>query len=314
MADLPRPIQLEDNELDALLVPRTLIKAHPAVFAGPTSSASSPTPDDLPSLAVARIATIPLSSVILVAEDDASYAVAQGSDSRLKGHFSRPDADIVRQGDAVKIPGVGRWKVAMTEPVLQGEVKPGQTQLLVLPPTRSAGRAHLHAEQAGPSVNGVAAESTSDGEGEDALDSEERDDFADFDLDEGFLASSVLLPRKPISTPLTSPLPTHDKSSSFPLQATTPSPTIDQSLSAAALPLAHSIPGDLLAPLPDADEDDILRAFVTTHDLGRMGLFSGDWAVLRPVQVPVAREGETERPGRLVRIFAADAYLPEGAS
>lgn len=288
-----------------VFVPRALLEAHPAVF-NRTSPSSSPTPTSPPSLRISRSVPIALTSVILVALDRDSYARAQAAGADLDDKLARPERDLVRQGAVVHVPGIGQWKVAMTEPVMQGEIARKQTRLLVLPPTDSA------------VAGGATRTSAREDYGDDVDDDEEpsgetsQDAFADFDLDEAFLASSVLLPRKSHATPLTSPLPAHldsTKLASFPL--TEPSRIVHEESghSVGAVPLEFAIPAELLTPVPDEDEDDTWRAFVSTSDLGRLGLFSGDWVVLR--QGGPASSGEVPvRRGRLVRVFAADASLP----
>ncbi|TKA54821.1 hypothetical protein B0A53_02630 [Rhodotorula sp. CCFEE 5036] len=279
-----------------LLVPRSLLEAHPAVF-----NRTSSTP-------------IALSSVILIALDADSYAKAQSAGSDLDERLARPDRDLVRHGAVVHVPGLGRWKVAMTEPVMQGEIVRKQTRLLVLPPTRNADSGSAEAAD-GTSTS--ASDTLADDEDEDDEPSGDssQDAFADFDLDEAFLASSVLLPRKAHATPLTSPLPAHldtHKMASFPMLE--PSRTLYEEMGhlVGAAPLDFAISSELLTPEPDADEDDNWRAFVSTQDLGRLGLFSGDWAVLRQSASSAsgAGGGGSTPCGRLIRVFAADACLP----
>ncbi|GAA5956929.1 hypothetical protein JCM8115_003867 [Rhodotorula mucilaginosa] len=297
-----------------LLVPRSLLEAHPAVFNRTSSSSCSPTPTSRPSLGISRSTPIALSSVILIALDADSYAKAQSAGSDLDERLARPDRDLVRHGAVVHVPGLGRWKVAMTEPVMQGEIVRKQTRLLVLPPTRNADSGSAEAAD-GTSTS--ASDTLADDEDEDDEPSGDssQDAFADFDLDEAFLASSVLLPRKAHATPLTSPLPAHldtHKMASFPMLE--PSRTLYEEMGhlVGAAPLDFAISSELLTPEPDADEDDNWRAFVSTQDLGRLGLFSGDWAVLRQSASSAsgAGGGGSTPCGRLIRVFAADACLP----
>lgn len=295
-------------------MPRSLLEAHPAVFNRTSSSSCSPTPTSRPSLGISRSTPIALSSVILIALDADSYAKAQSAGSDLDERLARPDRDLVRHGAVVHVPGLGRWKVAMTEPVMQGEIVRKQTRLLVLPPTRNADSGSAEAAD-GTSTS--ASDTLADDEDEDDEPSGDssQDAFADFDLDEAFLASSVLLPRKAHATPLTSPLPAHldtHKMASFPMLE--PSRTLYEEMGhlVGAAPLDFAISSELLTPEPDADEDDNWRAFVSTQDLGRLGLFSGDWAVLRQSASSAsgAGGGGSTPCGRLIRVFAADACLP----
>lgn len=294
-------------------MPRSLLEAHPAVFN--RTSSCSPTPTSRPSLGISRSTPIGLSSVILIALDADSYAKAQSAGSDLDERLARSDRDLVRQGAVVHVPGLGRWKVAMTEPVMQGEIVRKQTRLLVLPPTRNA---ESGGAQAATATNTAASDTFADDEDdEEASGDSSQDAFADFDLDEAFLASSVLLPRKAHATPLTSPLPgnfeTH-KMASFPMLESSRTLYEETGHLVGAAPLNFAIPAELLTPEPDADEDDNWRAFVSTQDLGRLGLFSGDWAVLRQSASSASGGGDRPTPcGRLIRVFAADACLPTPA-
>ncbi|KWU43793.1 AAA-domain-containing protein [Rhodotorula sp. JG-1b] len=296
-----------------LLVPRALLEAHPAVFN--RTSSCSPTPTSRPSLGVSRSTPIALSSVILTALDADSYANAQSAGSDLDERLARPDRDLVRQGAVVHVSGLGRWKVAMTEPVMQGGIVRKQTRLLVLPPTKSAEAGSAEAA-GGTSTSASDALADDDGDEDDEPSGDSSQDaFADFDLDEAFLASSVLLPRKAHATPLTSPLPAHldtHKMASFPMLEYSRTLYEETGPLVGAAPLDFAIPAELLTPEPDADEDDNWRAFVSTQDLGRLGLFSGDWAVLRqPASSASGGGGGGPTPcRRLIRVFAADACLP----
>lgn len=212
--------------------------------------------------------------------------------------------------------GSKRWKVAMTEPVLQGAAVKGLTRFLVLPPSGEEDE-----ETGGASLETMYSSETED----DSLD-------FDFEIDESFLASTVLAPRQhngsAYPTPLTSPLPQHPSSdsnalalnglshASFPLHASS-SPHNKPSSGSAVTPvsLVHPVPRDLLVPSPDKDEDDVSRILVATADLGRLGLFSGDWVALRPSsegdeqERRGVEEDEQRREGRLVRVFAADGLV-----
>ena len=295
-------------------MPRSLLEAHSAVFN--RISSCSPTPTSRPSLGISRSTPLALSSVILIALDADSYANAQSAGSDLDERLARPDCDLVRQGAVVHVSGLGRWKVAMTEPVMQGEIVRKQTRLLVLPPTRNAEAGSAEAADGTSTSASDALADDEDVDDEPSGDSSQ-DAFADFDLDEAFLASSVLLPRKAHATPLTSPLPAHletHKMASFPMLESSRTLYEETGHLLGAAPLDFAIPAELLTPEPDADEDDNWRAFVSTQDLGRWGLFSGDWAVLRQSASSASGGGGGPTPcGRLIRVFAADVCLPTSA-
>ncbi|GAA5840290.1 hypothetical protein JCM11251_006686 [Rhodosporidiobolus azoricus] len=311
--------QLENPTGHVLFVPPHLVAAHPTVFGARRSSSTSP-----PSLSVCLSAAVPLSSAILLPFDLPSFEYASTSQADLEGKLASENSDLIREGDVLRLDGGRkRWKVAMAEPVLQGRFVKGMTRLLVLPPTGEA------------SDDDIA--SAFEENGADSSETEENDSF-DFELeiDESFLASSVLSPRRhgtsAYPTPLTSPLPPHPGSDnalalggltnggSFPLHApssATKAAAPPAGVAVIPLLLTHPVAGELLIPTPDEDEDDVLRAFTSTADLSRLGLFSGDWAVLQPVAAEASQDGEERdaerKEGRLVRIFAGDA-LVEGFS
>ncbi|GAA6020420.1 hypothetical protein JCM10207_002101 [Rhodosporidiobolus poonsookiae] len=291
-------VRTQDPASKTLLVPASLASAHPSLF-----SRRSPT------LLLSLSQSVPLSSVILLSLDTASFDLASSSETALEAQLSSDKADLLREGDVVRMEaGRKRWKVAMTEPVLQGAVVKGYTRLLVLPPTEE---------------QDVETASVSEAEEPLAqLDSSEDDSF-DFEIDESFLAASLLAPRRSgnsaYPTPLTSPIPPNSlaltNGSSFPLHAISTSsqtPKASSGTLVAVAPLLHPVPSEALSPPPDADEDDVARAFATTTYLGRLGLFSGDWVVLRTPaseQVDASTDLEAEKvrkDGRLVRVFAVD--------
>jgi peroxin-6 len=248
--------------------------------------------------------------VILVSTDAKSYAVATQDSAAFESQLADQN-EVVREGEGISLAGAGstgRWKVAMAEPVLQGVVQKGYTRFLVLPP--AAGVEEFGVDSAGEGHAELEAGASSGDEGtiRGAEDSEEGDQD-DYEIDEAFLAASVLspgrqsLPPTPLSPPSSNGLALTNGHAAFPLESTSsstkPSPT-----SIAVLPasLQQSIPSPLLIPRPPNDEDDTPRVYLRTSDLGRLGLFSGDWVV-------VGDEGTGHR--RLARAFAGAGLLPE---
>ncbi|GAA5959373.1 hypothetical protein JCM21900_000707 [Sporobolomyces salmonicolor] len=295
-----------------IFIPRTLAAERCQTFGPRPSTSSCPTAAP-PPLLISLTPVVPLTSVVLFSLDSASYAFASEQHDalldRLAGGGTGQGGEIIREGDALRLEE-GRWKVAMAEPVMQGVVKKGETKLLVLPPI-GEGDDDDHDEAAAgsaPTPNGAQ-------EGRDIY--SETDDNSDFEIDESFLANSVLAPpHRPGHTSLTSPLalsppfsnsptlangrPTNH--TSFPL-VVPPASTSSISSAGRLIPLAlqYPVPSELLTPTPGPEEDDVPRALMATQDLGRLGLFSGDWVVLRTV--------EGEEAGRLVRVFAADGLV-----
>lgn len=165
----------------------------------------------------------------------------------------------MRQGEAYSFhgnvdgdaEGEFRYRVLMTEPVLQGLVKAGQTRFVVVPGDDE--------EPLPPEVVEV-IEGNVD---EDAEDDDE-DSEADVEIDESFLAGSVLTPHYP-----------EDGINGAEDEAGGRSPpgtsirTSVNDRSFSMKPLDHPVDGEA-----DGDEATI---FVRTSDLGRIGVFSGDW-------------------------------------
>jgi peroxin-6 len=262
---------------------------------GPPLAEASP-----PSLHLSLSKLVPLSSVILFALDSSSYAFASDQQDTFISRIEKGEV-IIREGDTLRL-NEGKWKVAMAEPVLQGAIRQGETRVIVLPPSGSEDEEfeekQNHSQEV-TSSNGHIDTTTE----EDDL----QDDDEDFEIDESFLANSVLTPpshqHRFGHTPLTSPLSTSSKQRQFfPLgELSTSSTTLSQQpAQITPVALQHPIPTELLTPVPDQEEDDVLRIYLCTSDLGRIGSFSGDWATLR---------SNADGSARLVKVFAADGLL-----
>lgn len=213
------------------------------------------------------------------------------------------DCGVVCEGETISIGSLGkngralRWKVAMSEPVLQGVVQTGFTRFLVLP---LAVKESAYEDDSG----------NEEGTGDDELGSDDHVDdstpvkegsMEDFDIDESFLAASVLEPlRQPRSsapsTPSSAPSIVNLHSAVVP-----PSAAPAKSLVVSAHPITHPVSSPLLIPRPSDDEDEMSRIYLKTRDLSKLGMFSGDWVVV---------EGEeNEGDKRLARCFASDGVL-----
>ncbi|SCZ94448.1 BZ3500_MvSof-1268-A1-R1_Chr12-2g03905 [Microbotryum saponariae] len=292
-------------------VPQRLLEQHPAIFGSAlksaSTSASSSSTSSVP-LGVSRVRPIPLSDLILIAYNSNSYDYSvTNKDDFLQslGKHGR----IVRSGEVLSSTSASGqalgWTVAMAEPVLQGVLVPGSTRFLVLPPT----------DEPASLPNGS---STPNGHADHHdLHSLDDDDGA-FDIDESFLAASVLsLPRldgnsTPISprdlpgrapsnySPSLSPFPSH---SDGPLSATRAALSRSQNQRALvqAQALQHPVDSSTLVPQPTEGEDETLWVFLGSRDLSRLGLFSGDWAL-------VESEGSSALTSerRLVQVFVSD--------
>lgn len=214
---------------------------------------------------------------------------------------------IVREGDLICLDRDGgkgeeggkegmKWRIAMTEPVLQGVVKRGTTRFSVLPSVEKEEESIEEGEG-----EGVGDSDDEMGEGGFEEVEEEEDDFT---IDEAFLSN--VLPSfssiTPSSLPL-SPLSSHSHNQFD-------HPLLPSGIPITPSPLLHQIPSQLLTPPPEKEEDDNARFYLPTRDLGRVGAFSGDWVVVRRQGEGIEeRDGEEER---LVRVFAGDGLVGGG--
>ncbi|GAA5903296.1 AAA family ATPase peroxin 6 [Sporobolomyces salmoneus] len=290
-----REAGLDDSDPATLLIPRALTLTQRRVFGPHSSSSSSSSP---PSLLLSLARPVPLTSLVLFAPDSPSYTYASDQQDAFISQLE--SGEIIRERGSLKLKE-GKWKVAMAEPVLQGVVVKGQTRVIVLPPP---GQGDDENENDSSSTKTLEDRlRISKVEENDSQDDEEED----FEIDESFLANSILTSGSHSTrfgqTPLTSPLSTSSKQRQFfPLDGLTSSTVTLNQQRSRLVPLAldHPIPSELLTPVPDQEEDDVPRAYLSTNDLGRIGLFSGDWVVLR---------SDTDGAARLVKVFAADGLL-----
>ncbi|GAA5964160.1 hypothetical protein JCM3765_005357 [Sporobolomyces pararoseus] len=281
-----------------LLVSRALTSSQRQIF-GPSSFEASP-----PSILLSLSRLVPLSSVILFAIDSESYSFAS---ERQEAFISLVEnGEVIREGDVLRLKQ-GKWKVAMAEPVLQGAIVKGQTRVIVLPPSGQE-MGEEDEKPSSTSSSGQQLKLTNHACEED----DSQDDDEEFEIDESFLANSVLTSASHQTrfgqTPLTSPLLTSSKQRQFfPLGdlSETAGEQQQERSRLVPLPLQHAILSELLTPVPDQEEDDVPRAYLSTSELGRIGLFSGDWAVLR---------ANGEGVARLVKVFASDGLLETSPS
>lgn len=215
-------------------------------------------------------------------------------------------AAIVREGEVVNLGGHKgmsmssmRWKVAMAEPVLQGVCQKGYTRFIVLPPLDGSDGSAVESGSAQAPMQDVKAAS-----------GQESDD-EDLEIDESFLAASVLAPPRPSqpSTPMTSPPSRVDEmhhaagSSLLSQTPSTPKRRAPGSLVVQPQGLQCPMASEVLVPRPAENEDDTPRVYLRNADLGRIGVFSGDWLLAEPC---APCQSQTRR---LVRAFAADGPL-----
>lgn len=182
-----------------------------------------------------------LTSVILTALSNDAYAHACGDSSALEDSLCNAGT-IVRQGDILNIyneesttsgnNSALQYRLEMAEPVLQGFAIRGVTKIILLSMLDDL------------SVH-------EDGETEGASEQE------DFEIDEDFLGSSVLIPSA------SSPLPRNqDTTSNGANHFYDHSPSVFTSKA--------------LSDPPGLPEDDC-TLYLRTWDLGKLGILSGDW-------------------------------------
>lgn len=304
---------LQETTGSTIVASKCILSAHPTIFGRPRPASEAP----LATLLISLARPVALSSVILVSVDAKSYAVATNNAAAFESQLAEQN-EVLREGEVISLAGAGgstgRWKVAMAEPVLQGVMQKGYTRFLVLPSAAgleeagdgTAGEGHAELEAA-------AAFSSEEDTGRGAEDSEE-EDKDDYEIDEAFLAASVLspgrhsLPPTPRSPPPSSAngLALTNGHTSFPHgpSSSPTAPSNNSATSIAVLPasLQQPISSPLLIPRPPTDEDDTPRVYLRTSDLGRLGLFSGDWVL-------VGDDGNEHR--RLARAFAGAGLLPD---
>lgn len=214
----------------------------------------------------------------------------------------------------------------MAEPVLQGVVQSGHTRFLVLPPGTGVDGESLEDSPSHGSSTSAGSEHSTE-QDDDVEDEDDDEDSASdgFDIDESFLATSVLAPprlRTAPSTPLSPPPRTaslagnslalvnsHSTSEPqhFPSITETQLATVTAPTGTVVRPhaLQQPIASELLVPRPKSDDDDTPRVYLRTGDVGRLGLFSGDWVVLG---------GEEDEGRRLARVFAEERVAGEGSA
>ncbi|KDE02293.1 hypothetical protein MVLG_07138 [Microbotryum lychnidis-dioicae p1A1 Lamole] len=290
-------------------VPQRLLEQHPAIFGSAlksTSSSASSSSTSSVSLGVSRVRPVPLSDLILIAYNSNSYDYSVTNKDEFLQSLGK-HGRILRSGEVLSSTSARgqalSWTIAIAEPVLQGVLVPGSTRFLVLTPT----------DEPASLLNGS---SSPNGHGDHHdLHSLDDDDGA-FDIDESFLAASVLsLPRldgtsTPISPRELSDLaPLNSPPSPFPSHGDGPlSPTRsalfrsqNQRALVQAQALQRPVDSSTLVPQPTEGEDETLWAFLGSRDLSRVGLFSGDWALVESEGSSVLT---SER--RLVRVFVSD--------
>jgi len=222
----------------ALGVPPDLAKQHPHIFIS-----------DLPSRRARKthmlsvVQLIPLQEIFVQALSSTAYSKAKADISSFEDWLCRGQ-NILRQDSVYTLdtqdsadPGRLKYKVIMTEPVLQGYAEKSQTSFTLLPPTEDPHA--IHGNENGVLLSPSFPEDiqTTDDEG--------------LEIGESFLASSLI------------PQP-----SAFSQE--NDSPTIRVSS------LAHAFIANPLSTRTSLDVDEYTM-YVRTVDLPKVGLLDGDW-------------------------------------
>ena len=216
--------------------------------------------------------------------DDVSYTQAKDSCEKLQA-WTCENQRILRQGEILDVPlgtsdfsGNGthgtprhshprtaQYRVVLTEPVLQGYATEN-TEYTVVPPNHTLEYAKLHAAS--------------------SLTVRERP-LITYDMSEDFLAASLL--DGPSDRPSVRVEVLQDGHEHSPLSMPIQASKINASMSSnefsklvkgkVVTPVLSEIspPDETLQPKPSLEEDDVLRIFASGFNLGRLGVFSGDW-------------------------------------
>jgi peroxin-6 len=223
----------------ALGVPPDLAKQHPHVFVS-----------DFPSryarkthmLSVVQL--IPLQEIFVQALSSTAYSKAKADISSFEDWLYRGQK-ILRQNSVYTLdtqdspePGLLKYKVIMTEPVLQGYAEKSQTSFTLLPPTEDP-------HTINGNENRVLLSSSF------PEDIQTEDDEEGLEIGESFLASSLI------------PQP-----SSFSQENDSPTVRVSS--------LAHAFTANPLSTRTSLDADEYTM-YVRTVDLPKVGLLDGDW-------------------------------------
>lgn len=224
-----------------------------------------------------------LDSLILSALDDASYRSASTHQAEVIQHLCHTSAirrtgEVLLLSEELKLPNgthainngsvngahdqalPSRLKVVMTEPVMQGYCREDHTQIIVTPPTNKQVPEDA-TEQSFPKV-------------------------VDLNIDEDFLAAALM---GDLDGPLEDTAPTEEGVAQQPNGHLQPDAVASSDHRRTAKVVVHStIPArHLLSPNPPQSEDGTIQVLVKTQDLGRLGLFGGDF--VSRYRLPIVR-------------------------
>ncbi|KAL0947238.1 hypothetical protein HGRIS_013359 [Hohenbuehelia grisea] len=250
-----------DEEAQEVVVPPSWLS-----LSQPLSGYASNTPSKSHMISIIPVHSPPLTEVFITALSDTAYATASTRKDVLEGWFTQnsrilrqnavytPDLEssIAAASASSQLPGSVAFRVDMTCPALQGYARQGSTKFIISSPDADPD----------PKI------------GERGLTRDDASEYAAFEIDEEFLASSCLAEL---------PNGSEDLGAASSLRSGSSKDVLFQALS---------------EPLHD-DEDDC-AIYLHVGDLIRVGVLSGDWAVSYSIAT-------NER--RLVRVIAADELL-----
>ncbi|KAH7103789.1 AAA-domain-containing protein [Auriculariales sp. MPI-PUGE-AT-0066] len=293
--------------IDGIRIPRALHLAHPAHFALPRSI-SNTTREDTHAISAVRVAT--LSSVFVAAVTPDAHSM--DACERLRVVLCE-DNRIVRQGETIAISysdslSIPRSPMSPRSPGIvngNGAPRPALFKILACEPVlqgfASRERTRVHVTQADDSLNSLA---------DDALISPAESSSGDeLEIDEFFLAASFAVPlvRRP---PFQYAQSESSQSTSDLSVFTTDEDGAPEARSNRASRLADSRAETLVAlqaPIIGQGGSDERVLNVSSHVLGRTGLFAGDWAVVCQRRRSTSLASASMAEHRLVQLLPADS-------
>jgi peroxin-6 len=227
-------------------------------------------------------------------------------EDRVKDALSQ--LKIIHTGETLKLNygrgAVGRTaRIALTEPVNQGFLKP-DTKVVVVKERSRAGRRRRQEATDGVAILAGGSSEDSDASADTVVlsdDDDEEEDALEFST---FLTSPSTTTA--VSFPSISATPTIMRNG-------IPSPKPGQAPPKSAgrifrpQPLTAPVPPGYLHPKPREGDDDEARVFVKVGDLAKLGVFSGDW-----IKISVAPPPSDEAPTSPLRIAAESVARGRG--
>ncbi|KAH9830946.1 AAA-domain-containing protein [Rhodofomes roseus] len=283
IASLVAWARLDANQDSGVVVPKQWLQQYRAFVQGDISSQSKEATHHL-----IAVQPVVLSEIILTAHSHDAYTLALAHRAAFEAHFfdtqrtlrqdevytlHARDLDI-SGGDGDGFPSSGHhYRLVMAGPVLQGYAKRGVTRFYV-----------TLAPEPAPTSNGHSAHTLDDLQEIPSDEDEFQESEDGFEINEAFLAGSVLHSMPANGTP--------------PDEADALDGPPDSSIDRARIHSAgYTRVAEQLASPRSSVEDDC-TVYISTADLSHVGVLSGDWAVVR------SSKGSSSR---LARVCAEDS-------